>query len=110
MMRLSLTLVARRGGASSLAAALRQSMTHAQGQRACVRCQVSIDLFDPDILHYLEEWASEAAMREEILSPRFHRLISVIEQASARPVFNLQRVSQSSGYDYIETVMRSAGL
>ena len=83
-------------------------MTQAQGERDCVRCQVSIDLMDPDILHYVEEWATEFALRDEIRSPRFHRLITIIEEASARPVFNVQLVSQSSGYDYVETVLRSA--
>lgn len=83
-------------------------MTQAQGKRECVRCQMSLDLTDPDILHYIEEWRTESALQDEILSPRFHRLITVIEEASERPHFNVEIVSESSGFDYIETVLRSA--
>jgi quinol monooxygenase YgiN len=108
MVRVCLTIVSRGSGASSAVLSLRHSMVQAQKTRGCVRCQLSADLTDPDVLHYVEEWASESDLRAGIRAERLLRLIAIIESATEQPQFTIEFVSPSSGLDYIEDVLRSA--
>ena len=107
MMRLCLKLVAVRGGVGSMAAVLRRSMSQAQSEGACRRCLLSADLENPDTLYYLEEWATETALREQIRSARFRSLIAVMETASEPPRLTVELIASSSGLDYIGEALRS---
>ena len=108
MVRVCLTIVSRGSEASSAVVALRHSMVQAQKTRGCVRCQLSADLTDPDVLHYVEEWASEPDLRSGIRAERLLRLIAAIESATAQPEFSIEFFTRSAGLDYIEDVLRSA--
>lgn len=100
MVRLSVTLTARRGQAETLAAALRSVMVQAQRKPTCVHCELSADVRDANTLRYVEEWVTETDLRCEIRSERFRRLIAVIEAAAQRPKFEVQVVSASFGLEY----------
>ncbi len=56
MLRLSLTLTAGDRSTVSITGTLRRLMMQALRQRACLNCQLSVDLWQNDILHYFEEW------------------------------------------------------
>jgi quinol monooxygenase YgiN len=107
MVQIALTVVARIDGARSLARALRRSMRDALSARDCVRCHLSIDLIDPETLHYVEEWTSEAALQAEIRLGRFHRLIDVMEEAAEPPMFSVRRMSESNGLQYLSDALGS---
>jgi quinol monooxygenase YgiN len=107
MIRLALKLVAARGNVGSMAAVLRWLMAQAQSERGCVSCQLSADLADPDTLHYIEEWATESALRDQIRSARFQSLIALMETAN-EPLLTVQMVAWSSGLRYIEEALRAS--
>ena len=106
MVRLSVRLVARPGQARSLAAALRQLLAEARTARACVGHQLSTDLSDSDTLHYAEDWFTETDFRSQIGTPRFQRLIGIMEAAAEPPRFEVQIISRSYGLDYVAAVLR----
>ena len=95
-------LAAPRGRFERLAATLRLLMAQAWAAEGCVNCHLSIDLHDPDTLHYVEEWTSEAELRRDIRSERFGRLIEALELAARQPRVDIQVISESHGLDYIE--------
>ena len=107
MVRLSVTLAARRGQAETLAAALRSVMVQAQRRPTCVHCELSADVRDANTLHYVEEWVTETDLRYEIRSERFHRLIAVMETAAQQPKFEVQLVSASFGLEYVRNAVGS---
>jgi len=107
MVRLSIRLVARPGDAKLLAAALRQLLAEARSARACVGHQLSVDLADTDTLHYAEEWFTEPDFRSQVGTPRFQRLIGVLEAAAEPPRFEVQVISRTYGLDYVAAVLRN---
>ncbi len=107
MVRFALTLIAHRGQVRELAAELRVLMGQMLGKTGLVDCQLSIDFVDPRRLYYAEEWVSEAALRDQIPSERFRRLIAVMEAAAERPRFDVQFLVQSDGLEFIEETLRN---
>ena len=55
-------------------------------------------------LRYVEDWASEAELRERVRSDHFPRLLALMEAALTRPdiVFNL--AGDAYGLEYVEQV------
>jgi quinol monooxygenase YgiN len=106
MIRISLMLVAPRGGFERLASTLRQLMAQARAVEGCVNCHVSGDLHDSDTLYYVEEWMSESELRRDIRSERFGRLLEGLELAARPPRVQVQVILESHGLDYIEAARR----
>jgi quinol monooxygenase YgiN len=105
VIRLSVCIVARPGEAGGLAAALRLVKTQALAQPGCADAHLSADLTNPDVLHYREDWVSEADFREEVRSERFKRLIRIIEASAEPPRLEVQLVSNTQGIEYVEQLI-----
>ncbi len=69
----------------------------------CLDCRVWSDDDDP-IVHYVEEWSTEEAMRQRVRSVRFTQLLEVLEAAATPPTINFEFVNQTRGLDYVEEV------
>ena len=108
MLRLSLTLTAGDRSTVSITGTLRRLMMQALRQRACLNCQLSVDLWQNDILHYFEEWESEAAFRDQLLSERFRSLIALIEASPQPPILSVQLIGRSFGLEYFADVPRAS--
>ena len=89
-----------------MASALRHLMMQTRAERGCARCELSTDLVDPAILYYVEEWAGESDLRDQIRSERFRQLIEVMETAAHPPRFIVQRVIVACGFDYVQAALR----
>jgi quinol monooxygenase YgiN len=100
---MSLRLVAQPGDARSLSVALRAVMAQAQNNRHCLSCYVSTDVAAADTIHYVEEWTTDEALREQMRSDRFQWLIGLMEAAAEPPQFHVQVVCESRGLEYLET-------
>ena len=107
MVRISLQLIARRGDAKHLATALRALVVQAQGEQGCIGCRLFSDVTNANALCYIEEWLTESALRGQIRSERFHRLIAIMEAAAERPRFEVQVVTVSHGLEYLEAMLRT---
>jgi hypothetical protein len=72
----------------------------------CLGCSAWVD---PDCtVHYEEDWATEAQIRDRVASDPFTRLLSVIEASEAQPRVQFDFVTRTRGLDYVEEV-RGAG-
>jgi quinol monooxygenase YgiN len=102
VVRLSVVLVASARTASRLEEALRSLMIPTMLSDGCLDCSTWVA---PDwTVHYLEDWATEAHMRDRVRSDVFTRLLSVIEASEEQPRVQFDFVTKTRGLDYIEEV------
>jgi quinol monooxygenase YgiN len=102
MVRLTVALSASARGAQDLLEALRFISTGARHEAGCLGCSVWAE---PEwIVHYVEEWATEADMRRRVQSDRFTSLLAVMESAQAPPQVQFDFVTTTRGLDYVAEV------
>ena len=107
MVRLSLKLATTaQDQLVKLAVALRPLLTEASLQPGCSICWIAADLFQPNILHYIEQWSAEADLLVDLSSGRYQRLAEVMEAAAEPPVFTVERVERIGGLDYVEAALK----
>ena len=92
MIRLTLSITAARGESWRLIDALRSLMVPTRRERGCLSCQLvlSSESSDPARISYSEDWSSEEALREQVRSERFSRLLELMECASETPQLQFQ--------------------
>jgi quinol monooxygenase YgiN len=103
MVRLTVALGASSGQrVQDLVEALRFLMSGTRLESGCRGCSVWVD---PDsTVHYVEEWDTEADMRQRVRSPRFTTLLGVIESAHEPPRVQFDFVTTTRGLDYVAQV------
>ena len=79
-------------------------MADALGHHACVECHLTTDLTTPDALRYVEQWTTDKDFREQVASPRFGRLIAIIEAARKPPTLRVEFIAETQGLEYVERV------
>ena len=82
--------------------ALRSVMLPVQLGSGTAHAQLAADVDNPDVLWYVEEWAETADLVAEIQSPRFARLLALMETAAEAPTLEFRFVSEVRGLDYVE--------
>ena len=67
---------------------------------------LGVDLLaDADaVVHYIEEWATEADMRRRVQSDRFTSLLAVMESSKDPPEVKFDFVTTTRGLDYVAEV------
>ena len=107
MVRLSVALSASSSRCvQDLLEALRFLMSGTRLEPGCRGCSVWVD---PDsTLQYVEEWDTEADMRQRVRSPRFTSLLGIIESADAPPRVQFDFVTSTRGLDYVAQVRSDA--
>ena len=81
---------------------LRFLMSSTRLESGCRECSVWVD---PDsTVHYVEEWETEADMRQRVRSSRFTSLLGVIEAANEPPRVQFDFVTSTRGLDYVAEV------
>ena len=106
MNRLTLSITAARGESWGLIDALRSLMVPTRRERGCISCQLvlSSESCDPMRISYVEDWSSEAALREQVRSDRFLRLLELMESALEPPQLEFELGNGIRGLDYVEEV------
>ncbi len=106
MIRLTLSITAARGESWRLIDALRSLMVPTRRERGCVSCQLmlSSESSDPMRISYVEDWSSEEALREQVRSDRFSRLLELMESALEPPHLEFALGNGTRGLDYVEEV------
>jgi hypothetical protein len=99
MVRLNVTLYAASAeNAESLVDGLRFQVPGTQLERGCISCTA---WFGTDFaVHYVEDWATEADIRQRVISDRFTSLMAVVE-AAARADVQFDFVRETRGLDYV---------
>jgi quinol monooxygenase YgiN len=107
VVRLTLTLTAVPGESWRLIEALRSLMVPTRREHGCVSCQLQLssESNDPSRIRYTEDWSSEEALREQVRSDRFPRLLAVLDQASEPPEIRFDLASGVRGLDFVAEVL-----
>ena len=106
VIRLTLSITAARGESWRLIDALRSLMVPTRHEQGCVSCQLQLssESCDPTRISYVEDWVSEEALREQVQSDRFSRLLELMESALEPPRLEFRLGSGTRGLDYVEEV------
>ena len=110
MVRLAVSLVPSGRGPKPLVDALRFLAWPIRLEAGCLGCRVWVDESDQFIVRYMEEWATEEAMRLRVRSERFTRLLEVFESAQETPCVQFDFVTETRGLDYVAEVRNSDGM
>ncbi len=102
MVQLLLRLHAPPGRSPQAVQALRSVMLPVRLDRGNVRAQLSADVENTDVLYYVEEWPAADDLVAEIRSPRFARLLALMETAAEAPTLEFRFVSEVRGLEYVE--------
>ena len=76
----------------------------------CLGCRVWTEDSEEPTVRYVEEWATEDAMRRRVRSQRFTRLLEVLESAPLPPRVEFDFVTETRGLDYVAEVRNIDGL
>jgi quinol monooxygenase YgiN len=106
VVRLTVVLGASARSAPRLEQALRSLMIATMLKEGCLECSTWVD---PDgTVHYQEDWATEAHMRDRVRSDQFTRLLAVIEASERQPRVQFDFVTMTRGLDYVEEVRQGS--
>jgi quinol monooxygenase YgiN len=101
MVRLSIALSATSArSAHDLLDGLRFLALGTRLEPGCLACSAWTG---PDFLHYVEEWASEADLRQHVRSARFISVLAIME-AAEDPRVQFDFVTSTRGLDYVAEV------
>jgi quinol monooxygenase YgiN len=109
VVRLAVALVLPAGSTNQVIHALRLMASPIRIEPGCLGCRVWIDDSDESTVRYEEEWTSEAAMRARVRSPRFTRLLEVLESAGVPPWIQFDFVTETRGLEYVAEVREIDG-
>ena len=105
---MTLTLIGAPGESWRMAEALRSLMAPVRAERGCLgsRLVLSTEAADPSSIRYVEEWSTEADLREHVRSERFLRLLAVMELSREPPQLEFELPAGPRGLDYVAEVRR----
>jgi quinol monooxygenase YgiN len=63
---------------------------------------------NPDVFCYVEEWPDVEDLDEHLRSPRFGRMLALMETAAEAPTIEFRFVSRIRGLDYVVEVREPA--
>ena len=91
-------------GTQQVVHALRLLASPIRVEPGCLECRVWTEDGDESTVRYVEEWATEDAMRLRVRSERFTRLLEVLESAPEPPRVQFDFVTETRGLDYVAEV------
>ena len=104
MVRLAVALAVPWCDTDPVVHALRLLASPTRVEPGCLECRVWTEDSEERTVRYVEEWATEDAMRQRVRSERFTRLLEVLESARVLPTVQFDFVNETRGLDYIAEV------
>jgi len=104
MVRFAVALPMRGPGPKAALQALRLLASPIRVEPGCLGCRAWADDREESTVRYVEEWATEDAMRSRVRSARFTRILEVLESAAAPPSVRFDFVTETRGLDYVAEV------
>jgi quinol monooxygenase YgiN len=89
------------GKEREMAQVLRTIMLPARLERGCIRVELQAEVEHPNVLCYMEEWATETDVVTQLCADRINHLLELMESASEKPLLEFRFVSGTRGLDYI---------
>jgi quinol monooxygenase YgiN len=102
MVRLSVTLAESATAVQDVLTALRYLIGNTRLERGCLSCSAWADA--NTIVHYEEEWETEADARRHVRTSGFTSLLVVMETAQEPPLVRFEFVTKVRGLDYVAEV------
>jgi len=107
MVVFTLRLLASPRSRGEIVQALRALIGPTQAERGCVGCRLQQDADDPNLLTFSEEWQEQADLDRHMASGDYHRLLVVMDMASAPPNVTLSTVINESALERIAAARRT---
>jgi quinol monooxygenase YgiN len=104
MVRLAVALPLPGRDSSQVVHALRLLASPTRVEPGCLGCRVWTEDSEDSTVRYVEEWATEDAVRLHVRSERFTRLLEVLESAPVAPIVQFDFVIETRGLDYVTEV------
>jgi quinol monooxygenase YgiN len=82
--------------------ALRAVMAPARFHPDCAGVRLTSDVENPTVLVYGEDWLALEPLTREFRSPRFTRLMEVMEASAEPPTLEIRLVSDIRGQEFVE--------
>jgi quinol monooxygenase YgiN len=102
MVRLAVALTVPECESDQIVHTLRLLASPTRVEPDCLLCQVWTG--EESVVRYVEEWATEDALRLHVRSDRFTRLLEVLESAPVPPTVQFDFVADTRGLDYVAEV------
>jgi len=84
--------------------ALQSLMLPARLERRAAHAHLCSDVGDGNVLCYVEEWPDVDKLNEQIRSPRFDRMLALMETAAEAPTLEIRFITEVRGLDYVAEV------
>ncbi|MGA1865571.1 MAG: putative quinol monooxygenase [bacterium] len=68
----------------------------------CIRCSISCDADNPNLITFTEKWQSQECLRQHIQSHQYRQLLSIIELSVREPEIGFYQITQIGGLEVIE--------
>lgn len=104
MIHVEVKLLASTERRAALVQALRSLMLPLEAAPGFVACHLFQDADEPNLLCYVEDWRTSADLDRQIRSPRYTRLLALMEEAAAPPELHVSFVSDVKGLEYLEAI------
>lgn len=79
-------------------------MRPARAEKGFLSSQIALDVDDASALRYEERWESDEDLESQIRSPRYTRLLALMESASERPSLEFHFIAETRGLEYVAAV------
>lgn len=89
---------------AELVQALRSVMRPARAEKGFINCQLYFDAENRSTICYEERWTTREDFAEQVRSPRFTRLLDLMEFAKEQPSLEFHFVSETRGLEYVAEV------
>jgi quinol monooxygenase YgiN len=96
------------GQSRPITIALHSVAENTRATPGCVGCSVSTDIAKRATVRYIEEWSTEADLREHMRSDTFDHLVTLIEVATQPPRIEFELAHATRGLDFVEEVRATA--
>lgn len=88
--------------------ALRLISRGARAEKGLLACRILLDTDDSNTVDYEERWQTREDFDEQVRSPRYTRLLALMESASEQPSLEFHFISDTRGLEYIAEVRGEA--
>ena len=81
-----------------------------RAQPGCLSCGLYQEISNGEQLLYMEAWESQGQLERHMRSPRYERLLAVMDASVQQPVLRYQTISMVTGLEYLEAVRMGSTL
>jgi quinol monooxygenase YgiN len=81
-----------------------------RAQPGCLCCGLYQEVGEGEHLLYMEAWETQEQLERHMRSPRYERLLAVMDASIKQPVLRYQTISAVMGLEYLEAVRMGSPL